>query len=89
MAKAFKDLSEREILALAITNEEEDGRIYGDIAEAMAQSYPATAEVFRGMQASLEGRMDEAEQLMQRALEIGSRVQGENAVQFFAAQLMT
>src|SRR5207253_473089 len=47
------------------------------------------AEVFRGMRASLEGRMAEAETYMQRALEIGSRTQGENAVQFFAAQLLT
>ncbi|MCU1307156.1 MAG: hypothetical protein JWN45_1851, partial [Acidobacteriaceae bacterium] len=33
MARNFKDLSEREILALAISLEEEDGRIYGDFAE--------------------------------------------------------
>jgi hypothetical protein len=30
MAKNFKDLSEAEILALAISNEETDGRIYAD-----------------------------------------------------------
>jgi len=33
MAKRFADLSEREILALAISSEEDDSRIYGDIAE--------------------------------------------------------
>jgi hypothetical protein len=32
MAKNFKDLSEPEILALAISNEETDGRIYADFA---------------------------------------------------------
>ena len=32
MAKNFKDLSEAEILALAISNEETDGRIYADFA---------------------------------------------------------
>jgi rubrerythrin len=42
----FSDLSEQEILALAITNEEEDGRIYADIAEGMRQDFPATANVF-------------------------------------------
>jgi rubrerythrin len=51
MAKQFKDLTEQEILALAISSEEEDGRVYGDFAEGMKGDYPATAEIFRGMQA--------------------------------------
>jgi len=51
MAKQFKDLNEQEILALAISSEEEDGRVYGDFAEALQKDYPATAEIFRGMQA--------------------------------------
>lgn len=46
MARKFKDLSEREILALAITLEEEDGRIYGDFAEGLRETYPATARMF-------------------------------------------
>ena len=63
---------------------------YSAIAEELKQPYQLWfAEVFRGMHASLEGRMEEAEALMHRALEIGSRTQGENAVQFFAAQLLT
>ncbi|MBV8833294.1 MAG: rubrerythrin, partial [Acidobacteriaceae bacterium] len=41
MAKAFKDLSEREILGLAISLEEEDGRIYGEFAERLRSDYPA------------------------------------------------
>ena len=49
MLKKFKDLTEREILALAITNEEEDGRIYGEFADALRDSYPATAEMFEEM----------------------------------------
>src|SRR5216684_1794625 len=49
MLKKFKDLSEREILALAISSEEEDGRIYGDFADALREAYPATAEMFEGM----------------------------------------
>ena len=37
MLKRFKDLTEREILALAITSEEEDGRIYGEFADALRE----------------------------------------------------
>jgi len=51
MAKAFKDLTEREILALAIQQEEEDSRIYGDFAEGLRETYPSTAKVFDEMQA--------------------------------------
>jgi erythrin-vacuolar iron transport family protein len=51
MARNFKDLNEREILALAITLEEEDGRIYGDFADGLRETYPATAELFEGMRA--------------------------------------
>jgi rubrerythrin len=50
MAKKFSDLSEREILALGITLEEEDGRIYGDFAAGLRENYPASAEVFEQMQ---------------------------------------
>src|SRR6202035_1501377 len=49
MLKKFKDLTEREILALAISSEEEDGRIYGEFADALRESYPATADMFEGM----------------------------------------
>jgi rubrerythrin len=45
----FSDLSEREILALAIGSEEEDGRIYTDVAEGLRDDYPATAKVFLEM----------------------------------------
>ncbi|HEX8376091.1 MAG TPA: ferritin family protein [Geminicoccaceae bacterium] len=47
--KSFADLSEREILALAITLEEEDGRIYRDYAAGMRDEYPASARVFEEM----------------------------------------
>ena len=49
MLKRFKDLTEREILAIAIANEEEDGRIYGEFADALRESYPSTAEIFEEM----------------------------------------
>lgn len=51
MARNFKDLSEREILALAISLEEEDGRIYADFAEGLRETYPATSKMFEEMQA--------------------------------------
>ena len=51
MAKNFKDLSEREILALAIALEEEDGRIYADFADGLREDYPATAQVLDDMRA--------------------------------------
>lgn len=51
MTKNFKDLSEREILALAISLEEEDGHIYGDFADGLREMYPASARIFEEMQA--------------------------------------
>ena len=47
--KRFSDLGEREILALAITNEEEDSRIYRGFAEGLRQQFPASAKVFDEM----------------------------------------
>jgi len=49
--KNFKDLTEQEILALAISLEEEDGRIYGDFAEGLRKTYPSTAKIFDDMKA--------------------------------------
>ncbi len=51
MAKRFKDLTEREILALAISLEEEDARIFGDFADGLRAEFPATAKIFEEMQA--------------------------------------
>jgi rubrerythrin len=47
--KRFADLSEQEILALAITNEEEDSRIYRGFAEGLREKYAASAQVFDEM----------------------------------------
>ncbi|MEW6122134.1 MAG: iron exporter MbfA [Pseudomonadota bacterium] len=49
--RQFSDLSEKEILALAISSEEDDGRIYTDYAEAVRADYPATAQMLEGMSA--------------------------------------
>jgi erythrin-vacuolar iron transport family protein len=50
MTRNFKDLSEREIVALAISLEEEDGRIYGDFIDGLRNTYPASAKMFEEMQ---------------------------------------
>ncbi len=55
MAKNFKDLTEKEILALAITLEEEDGRIYGEFSEKLRTDYPSTAKLLAEMQAEEGG----------------------------------
>jgi rubrerythrin len=49
MTKAFADLSEKEILALAISLEEEDARIYADYADGLKENFPASAKVFNEM----------------------------------------
>ena len=45
--RSFKSLSEQEILALAIATEEEDARIYDDLADGLAVHHPAEADHFR------------------------------------------
>jgi erythrin-vacuolar iron transport family protein len=47
--KSFSELSEREILALAVSSEEEDSRIYMTFAEDLQGRYPASAKVFEEM----------------------------------------
>jgi hypothetical protein len=47
--KKFHDLTEREVLALAISLEEEDERVYADFAEGLRQDYPASSKMFEGM----------------------------------------
>jgi erythrin-vacuolar iron transport family protein len=45
----FHDLTEPEVLALAISNEEEDTRVYADFAHTLRDEYPATASMFSAM----------------------------------------
>jgi rubrerythrin len=47
--KDFSDLSEQELLALAISLEEEDARIYDEFAEGLRDAYPDTARMFNEM----------------------------------------
>src|SRR5205807_1956416 len=53
--RTFQSLSEQEILALAISLEEEDARIYGDFAEGLKADYPATAAILNDMLAEEDG----------------------------------
>jgi rubrerythrin len=53
--RRFRDLSEREVLALAISSEEDDARIYRSYAERVRSDYPDTAAVFDGMAAEEDG----------------------------------
>ena len=47
--RTFAELSEKEILALAISLEEEHGRIYDEYAHALADNSPASAKIFKDM----------------------------------------
>lgn len=51
----FDSLSERESLALAISLEEEDARIYDDLAAALQPNHPEAAEEFRRLRADEDG----------------------------------
>ncbi len=47
--KSFSDLTEQEIIALAISSEDDDARTYSGFANALMQTYPASAKVFMEM----------------------------------------
>src|SRR4029077_2365087 len=49
VVKNFSDLTEREVLAVAISAEEEDSRIYMTFAEDLAERYPESAKLFEQM----------------------------------------
>ncbi|HEV3278871.1 MAG TPA: ferritin family protein [Terriglobia bacterium] len=62
----FNSLSEQEILALAVSLEEEDERIYADFAEGMRQDFPSTAAVLDGMRAEESGHRRRLIELYQK-----------------------
>ena len=64
--KNFDSLSEREILALAISLEEEDERVYADYAEGLRRTFPASAAVFDGMRAEESGHRRRLIELYQK-----------------------
>jgi rubrerythrin len=47
--KGVSELTEREVLAVAISGEEEDSRIYMSFAEDLAERYPESAKIFEEM----------------------------------------
>src|SRR6266853_5837956 len=53
--KTFGSLTEQEVLALAISLEEEDARIYEDFADGLQENYPAQAAKFREMRQEEDG----------------------------------
>jgi rubrerythrin len=55
MAKTLKELTAKEVLALAIQTEEEDGRIYADLAERVRTDYPETAKSLMTMHDEEDG----------------------------------
>jgi erythrin-vacuolar iron transport family protein len=69
--KNFSELTEQELLALAVSLEEEDNRTYGDFAEALRDTYPGTAKLFSAM-------ADEENQHRHRLLNLYRRKFGEH-----------
>lgn len=55
MPKTLKELTAQEVLALAIQAEEEDGRIYADLAERIRKDYPETAKSLQAMHDEEDG----------------------------------
>ncbi|HEV2381311.1 MAG TPA: ferritin family protein [Terriglobia bacterium] len=62
----FDSLSEREVLALAISLEEEDERIYADFAEGLRQDRPSTAAALDGMRSEESGHRRRLIELFQK-----------------------
>ena len=64
--KTFDSLSEQEVLALAISLEEEDERVYADFAEGLRGSFPASAAIFDAMRVDETGHRQRLFSLYQK-----------------------
>ncbi|MGA1233362.1 MAG: ferritin family protein, partial [Lutimaribacter sp.] len=64
--RRFSDLSEQEVLALAISSEEDDARIYRSYGARLRAEFPDTAKVFDGMAAEEDGHRQRLIALHQR-----------------------
>src|SRR5437016_4383122 len=62
----FRDLNEAQVLALAITAEEEDARIYRDFSESLRADFPASAELFTRMAGEEDGHRHRLIELYRR-----------------------
>jgi erythrin-vacuolar iron transport family protein len=69
--KKFQELTEREVLALAISLEEEDERVYSDFADGLKPDYPASAAMFESMR-------EEESQHRRRLIELFQKKFGEH-----------
>jgi rubrerythrin len=80
-AQTLKDLTAQEVLAFAIQSEEEDGRIYADLAQRIRKDYPATAQ-------SLQAMRDEEDGHRHRLINLYRERFGEHNVMSFANKLL-
>src|SRR3974390_874685 len=64
--KSFESLTEREVLALAISLEEEEERVYADFVEGLRQDFPASAAVFEGVRKEEAGHRRRLIELYQK-----------------------
>jgi rubrerythrin len=69
--RSFESLSESEILALAISLEEEDERIYADYAQGLRRDFPGSASMFDGMR-------DEESEHRRRLIDLYQQKYGEH-----------
>ena len=70
--KTFSDLTEQELLALAISSEEDDARGYAAFANALSPSYAASAKVFMEMSAEEFEHRDRLTKLPQQVWRLHS-----------------
>src|SRR5579864_5909882 len=66
MMRNFDELSEKELLALAISLEEEDERIYADFAQELRQNFPDSAKAFGEMREEESGHRRRLQDLYQQ-----------------------
>jgi rubrerythrin len=83
--RRFSDLTEREVLALAIASEEDDARIYRSYAERLRGDYAATAAVFDGMATEEDGHRQRLIELFRsRFGEVIPLIRREHVAGFYA-----
>jgi rubrerythrin len=85
--KRFSDLSEAEILALAISSEEDDAAIYRTFAQDLRADYPASAAVFDGMAVEEDGHRQRLIELYRvRFGEVIPLIRREHVAGYYARQ---
>jgi rubrerythrin len=83
--RRFDELSEKEVLALAIASEEEDGRIYAIYAQKLRTAYPASAAVFDGMASEEDGHRQRLLALYQQRFgDVVLPIRREHVADFYA-----